>query len=639
MAIPSATCTASYAGNNSTSVAYVVPFLFFKREHLKVFVTSAAGVETPLILTTDFTVTGEGDEDGGTLKTNAPWNSSNTITITRVPPETQPFVYSEGQRLPMKTLERSFDWILMVAQGAIQTLRRSLEAVKGRLDNLTLPWGSITDKPSTYPPSAHTHSFDSITDKPSTYPPVIGEGAGDAVAGNDPRLSDARTPSAHTHASADISDATANGHHNRGKVIKTDGDGLVRLTHLSLGSAVAAPGEGSPAPETGMLFLNNLGDALHGTVIVAQANTYTGEGALPFVLQTPQGTGVLALTTSADGSVSYNNLTDKPGITTTGEADKIPKIDAGGWLRVPLLNVQYGDHRILEADSDFVYVRNNAGRLVLTTEESFLADYEGKMSILWDGRALYDEDQNFVMGWSTDQSLADLYNQRSVSVNLRRLFNSAGDLVLDWQEKTLFHSDGPSLSWEVDLVKVHDDLIVDGACSISENLTIPNATLATAGHAVTRATGDARYGREMVAWKQADTTRTNTTTLAADADLTLAVEANSVYLVEAYLPYTSNPAGVTSGLKVGLDFPGGGSIRCNVTSSINSAMGVAGRLHTAGAEVGQNNGSAQNTHMEIRGMVQTAGTAGNVAVTWAQNNLSEDSTTVRKFAYLKFRKL
>ena len=36
-----------------------------------------------------------------------------------------------------------------------------------------------------------------VSGKPTTFPPVIGAGAGDAVAGNDSRLTDARTPTAH----------------------------------------------------------------------------------------------------------------------------------------------------------------------------------------------------------------------------------------------------------------------------------------------------------------------------------------------------------------------------------------------------------------------------------------------------------
>jgi len=57
------------------------------------------------------------------------------------------------------------------------------------LSGLTLAWGSVTGKPS-------------------TFPPIIGSGAGDAVAGNDARLTDARTPTSHTHTTADITDLT-----------------------------------------------------------------------------------------------------------------------------------------------------------------------------------------------------------------------------------------------------------------------------------------------------------------------------------------------------------------------------------------------------------------------------------------------
>ena len=53
--------------------------------------------------------------------------------------------------------------------------------------------------------------WDSITGKPVTFAPTIGGGAGDAVAGNDARLGNARTPTAHTHPASDISDSTEAG--------------------------------------------------------------------------------------------------------------------------------------------------------------------------------------------------------------------------------------------------------------------------------------------------------------------------------------------------------------------------------------------------------------------------------------------
>lgn len=56
-----------------------------------------------------------------------------------------------------------------------------------------------------------TVAWSAVTGKPSTFPPTIGSGAGDAVAGNDARLTDARTPTAHTHAASEISDSTTAG--------------------------------------------------------------------------------------------------------------------------------------------------------------------------------------------------------------------------------------------------------------------------------------------------------------------------------------------------------------------------------------------------------------------------------------------
>lgn len=40
-------------------------------------------------------------------------------------------------------------------------------------------------------------SYDDLADKPATFPPIIGSGANQAVAGNDARLTDVRTPTAH----------------------------------------------------------------------------------------------------------------------------------------------------------------------------------------------------------------------------------------------------------------------------------------------------------------------------------------------------------------------------------------------------------------------------------------------------------
>lgn len=58
---------------------------------------------------------------------------------------------------------------------------------------------------------AGTTDWAGITGKPATFAPVIGSTSTTAVAGNDPRLTDARTPTTHTHTASQISDATAFG--------------------------------------------------------------------------------------------------------------------------------------------------------------------------------------------------------------------------------------------------------------------------------------------------------------------------------------------------------------------------------------------------------------------------------------------
>ena len=54
--------------------------------------------------------------------------------------------------------------------------------------------------------SDHTHAWGDVTGKPATFAPTIGTTATTAVAGNDPRLTDSRTPTTHTHTWAEITD-------------------------------------------------------------------------------------------------------------------------------------------------------------------------------------------------------------------------------------------------------------------------------------------------------------------------------------------------------------------------------------------------------------------------------------------------
>ena len=87
----------------------------------------------------------------------------------------------------------------------------------------SVPWSGVTGKPSSYTPSSHTHgnitnagAIGSTANKPliTTTNGVITTGSFGTTAntfcqGNDSRLSDARTPTAHTHNASDITSGLA----------------------------------------------------------------------------------------------------------------------------------------------------------------------------------------------------------------------------------------------------------------------------------------------------------------------------------------------------------------------------------------------------------------------------------------------
>lgn len=79
----------------------------------------------------------------------------------------------------------------------------------------SVAWTNITGKPSTFTPSTHNHTESEISDlgnyepafsKNTAFNKNFGTTAGTVAQGNDSRLSDARTPLAHTHTKSQVTD-------------------------------------------------------------------------------------------------------------------------------------------------------------------------------------------------------------------------------------------------------------------------------------------------------------------------------------------------------------------------------------------------------------------------------------------------
>jgi hypothetical protein len=75
--------TVTSMGNNSIVVPYPVPFLFFQDSDLHVTTRDPNGVEHGLVLNTDFTVSGAGDPNGGSILTTSPVPTTWAVTVFR----------------------------------------------------------------------------------------------------------------------------------------------------------------------------------------------------------------------------------------------------------------------------------------------------------------------------------------------------------------------------------------------------------------------------------------------------------------------------------------------------------------------------------------------------------------------------
>jgi hypothetical protein len=92
---------------------YPVTYPFFDATDLVVIATDLAGVDTTLVLGTNYTVTGGGG-DVGTV--TATVTAGYRVTIDRQVPYTQPADYTPNDKFPAETHERALDRATMLAQ-------------------------------------------------------------------------------------------------------------------------------------------------------------------------------------------------------------------------------------------------------------------------------------------------------------------------------------------------------------------------------------------------------------------------------------------------------------------------------------------------------------------------------------------
>ena len=160
MAVSTTATVTQLVGNDSTVTPYATGFPFIEAAHLIVQVTDAAGTTTDLELGTDYTVTGDGDPDGGDVLTTVAYDDTHTITISRSTPKTQLLDLIYNDDLPAQLIEDAFDKLTFI-----------LQEITGR--TLLLPPVEASEAPVTLPPAAERKAtvlgFDDETGDPVLY--------------------------------------------------------------------------------------------------------------------------------------------------------------------------------------------------------------------------------------------------------------------------------------------------------------------------------------------------------------------------------------------------------------------------------------------------------------------------------------
>jgi hypothetical protein len=155
----------------------------------------------------------------------------------------------------------------------------------------------------------------------------------------------------------------------------------------------------------------------------------------------------------------------------------------------------------------------------------------------------------------------------------------------------------------------------------------------------TSATGDSvafNYGLLVV--KPSDTARASTTSATDDPHLTLAVLANTVYIVDGFLIVDGDSAG---DLKMTFTAPSGATGNFQAAGGPAGYSGASGQVNQTAYAWGASAftvgvlGAGSPTVVAVRGVCRTSSTAGSITLQWAQVASSLTATTVFTNSYLR----
>ena len=145
MTISTTTSRISYNGNGVTTV-FSFPYRFLANGDLVVVSVSSTGVETVKTLTTDYTLTGAGDDAGGSVTMLVAPASGTRLVIYRDTEVVQETDYTSGDAFPAESHERALDRLTMI-------LQEKTPGAAGATRAIQIPIGDPGDVNTVLPPS------------------------------------------------------------------------------------------------------------------------------------------------------------------------------------------------------------------------------------------------------------------------------------------------------------------------------------------------------------------------------------------------------------------------------------------------------------------------------------------------------
>jgi hypothetical protein len=137
-----------YSPGGSTT-EFAIPYQFNANGDIVAILTDADGNDTTWTLNSDYTLTGAGDDSGGTLTATTPPDSGTTLTIYRDTDQTQETDYVANDSFPASTHEAALDKLTLLVQELQDQIDRCLKIPRN--ENSTTLLANADTRASKYP--------------------------------------------------------------------------------------------------------------------------------------------------------------------------------------------------------------------------------------------------------------------------------------------------------------------------------------------------------------------------------------------------------------------------------------------------------------------------------------------------------